>query len=207
MDEVDILKVTLNFVDETPSLEDSYATSSAPEPRRSQSRSSARQLRAIHAIYSQARESSYVTSRIDSEAGTPTPSRRFTRASSPSAINQRIVKIIEQAETNESAPPEHSIAASNEDENYEGSATLEDIPQEATTHWLPRSYDLPFANASESIVSFNEPLVESIEHQNENCEESEYWPYMTVQETYLMRYFIDKLACWVSYAWISGAMG
>jgi hypothetical protein len=57
---------------------------------------------------------------------------------------------------------------------------------------------VPFDDDSESAIPFNEPPLQSIENQHEKSEESEYWPCMTVQESYLMRYFIDKLACWVS---------
>lgn len=121
--------------------------------------------------------------------------------SSPSATNQRIDKGIEQ-ETNKSSLLEHSLTSSNDDDDYEEPSTLTEVPQESTTHWLPRSYDPSFANAPESTISLNESLTQSFEAQSESIEEPDYWPYMTVQEAYLMRYFIDELACWVSFPWL-----
>jgi hypothetical protein len=197
-------KITLDFVDETPSLEDSYANSSAPEPTPSRSRPSTQQLSAKRIINQKKRRSPYATSKNGSEARTPTPSRPLIQASSPSAPNHRIDKSIEQ-ETNESSSSGHSIIASNSDDDYEESATLTEVPQ-GTSHWFPRSYDPPFANASESTAPLNESLTQSFEAQSKNFEESDYWPYMTVQEAYLMRYFIDKLACWVSFPRLPGSI-
>lgn len=190
-----ILKVTLDFVDETPSLEDSYADSSAPKLMHSRNRLSARQLSVRMVGISDTRENSHATSRDGSEAWTPTPSRPSTKMPSHSTANQRIDKRIRQTENIESPPSGHSITASSDEDRYEESATLTEAPQEDTAYL---SYELPFPNESESTIPFNEPLLLSIESQNENSDELEYWPSMTVQEVYLMRYFIDKLACWVS---------
>jgi hypothetical protein len=198
--------VTLDFVDETPSLEDSYADSSALKPTHSRNCPSAGQLGAKRVTTSKIRENSHATSKDDSEVWTPTPSRPSTQIPSPSVANHRIDKRIEQAKNNESPTSEHSITASNDEGHYEESTTLTEAPREDTTHWLPRSYELPFANDSESTVHFDEQLLQSIDAQNEKFEESEYWPYMTVQEAYLMRYFIDKLACWVNSSWLSGSV-
>jgi hypothetical protein len=191
-----ILKVTLDFVDETPSLEDSYADFSATKPIHFRNCSSALQHSAKRVATSDTRENSYATLRDGSEAWTSTPSRPSTQLLSPSAA-KRIDKRIEEAESNESPRSKHSITASNDEDHYEESVTLTEAPQGDALHWLPRSYELPIASDSESTIPFNEPLSQLIEPQNENSDESEYWPSMTAQEVYLMRYFIDKLACWV----------
>lgn len=198
--------MTLDFVDETPSLEDSYANSSAPEPTLSRSRLSTQQPSAKRIIIPKTRGSPYATSKDDSEAWIPTPSHPSNQIPSPLVANKRIDKSIE-VENNESAPPEHSIAALSDEDHYEESAPQTETPQEGATHWLPRSYELSFANVSESTVPFNETPLQSAEAQNEKVNESEYWPHITVQESYLMRYFIDKLACWVSSSQDSGGVG
>jgi hypothetical protein len=179
-------------------LEDSYANSSAPEPTLSHPRTSKRQFSGKQITTSKLRESPYATSKEDSEAWTPTTNRPITQVSSPSAVSQGNKEGVKEAEPNVSSPSEHSIVDSTNDSRYQSSAILTDVPQEDPSPWLSRSYDLPFPDNSESSAAFNEPHLQSIELQNEISEESDYWPCMTVQEAYLMRYFIDKLACWVS---------
>lgn len=179
-------------------MEDSYASSSAPEPTLSHPRSLKRQFSGKQITTPKLRESPYATSKEDSEAWTPTTSRPITQVSSPSAVSQRNKGVAQEAEPNVTSPSEPSIVDSTNDSRHQSSAILTDVPQEDPSLWLSRSYDLPFPDNSESSAAFDEPHLQPFELQNEIPEESDYWPNMTVQEAYLMRYFIDKLACWVS---------
>jgi hypothetical protein len=183
--------VTLDFVDETPSLEGLHANPATPESADASSRPSARPTgRGINSP--KTRENSYETSRNDSEAWTTTPSGVLAQISSPVA-KRGLDSGVDEVETAESLPSENSNTVPSDNEHYERLATHATVPEENSIHWIPQPFDLPSVNTPESAAPFPQPLAESI-----NPQDSDYWPYMTVQEAYLMRYFIDKLACWVS---------
>lgn len=129
------------------------------------------------------REISYATSQSDTESWTPSTSDVITKKTVPTA-NQRIGSGVEQEDVTDSLPSEHSTTVPGNVDGHEEPTAFVAAPGDSS-HWAPQTFDL---------------APEIIDHGSQNFAETDCWPYMTVQEAYLMRHFVDKLACWVGYS-------
>ncbi len=188
--------MTLDFVDETPSLTESYAKSSPTEPEISESHSSPWRAGPTESVSPIPDDALALYSGSESTTCVPESESVFEQVR-PSNPRQTFNNPSEELETQSN--PEYSLIIHGQGDHRPHVSRYEGNTQGHQMLWLPQNLDFPDRSPPGSL----QPPVESLrlpaQPSGSRNSDSDYWPDMNAQEAYLMRYYIDKLACWVGF--------
>jgi hypothetical protein len=190
--------VTLDFVDENPSLKGIYSKSTPSGP--AHSRGSTPLSATGSAREGSTTPKAHVASlpKHDSAMQSPEVESDFNKSgTSATEVGRKPSSDDEQSPALFSS--ERSATLSNHEPHLSSREKCVDIPNESSSSWLPHNVSISDFGMSHSNLFLPDAHSGSTGSQSAKVDEFPHWPDMSVQEAYLMRHFIEELACWVSF--------